>query len=184
MPTVLLCGEHTAQGFNCVLQALIPQTVQGESSRSPLRDEQWLSCCALLLLALVPSRCSWLVLMSGNKIFFFLWELGFIWWKFLELQAPRRQYLKWPWETSSEEARLGEPGYGEVLQQRAGSLNIERLLLSKGKPHNLKWRNLVLFCMGICKSLGSLKIFLLRHLIYLGPLEIRFLHSWDTRRWL
>ena len=184
MPTVPLCGEHTAEGFNCVLQALIPQTLQGESSRSPLRDEQWLSCCALLLLALVPSRCSWLVLMSGNKTFFFLWELCFIWWKFLELQALRRQYLKWPWETCSEEVRLGEPGYGEVLQQRAGSLNIERLLLNKGNPHNLKWRNVMLFCMGICKSLGSLKIFLLRHLIYLGPVEIRFLNSRDTRRWL
>ena len=47
---------------------------------------------------------------------------------------PRRQYLK-----RTELKRSGEePGYVEVLQQRAGSLNIKRLLLIKGSQisHN------------------------------------------------
>ena len=44
----------------------------------------------------------------------------------------------------SEKAR-GELGYIGFLQQRAGSLNVKRLLLIKEK---------------LCKSLGSLKSFL------------------------
>ena len=36
-----------------------------------------------------------------------------------------------------------EPGYTEVLQQRANGLNVKRLLLIKGKPDIS--RNLVLF---------------------------------------
>ena len=58
------------------------------------------------------------------------WELYFIWWKFLGLQA---------WEAAShiilrncsKEEKWEEPGYIEVLQQRAGNLNIKRLLLMK-----------------------------------------------------
>ena len=40
----------------------------------------------------------------------------------------------------------GEPGYVGVLQQRAGSVNVKRLLLIK-KTRYVKLRNLVLFCV-------------------------------------
>ena len=56
------------------------------------------------------------------------WELCFLWWT--EGFQSRRQHLKQPWEKCSDEARR-ELEYIGVLQQRAGSLNIKRLLLTK-----------------------------------------------------
>ena len=52
-----------------------------------------------------------------------------------------------------------EPGYTEVLQQRAGSLNIKRLLLIKGRQICQVKDFSSFLCMGRCKSPGSLKSF-------------------------
>ena len=52
-----------------------------------------------------------------------------------------------------------EPGYIEVLQQRAGSLNIKRLLLIKGRQICQVKEFSSFLCMGRCKSPGSLKSF-------------------------
>ena len=53
-----------------------------------------------------------------------------------------------------------EPGYTEVLQQRAGSQNIKNwLLIEENKISQVKKFSTFL-CTGICKSLGSLKTFL------------------------
>ena len=64
-------------------------------------------------------------------------------------------------ETASQVAlprRQGEePGYIEILQQRAGSQNIERLLLFKENQISHVKEFSVFLCMGRCKSLGSLK---------------------------
>ena len=53
---------------------------------------------------------------------------------------------------------VGEPGYMEVMQQRAGSLNVNWLLL-KGKqvPRVEEFSAFLLICMERCKSLVSLK---------------------------
>ena len=51
-------------------------------------------------------------------------ELNFIQQKFLGLK-PSRQHLKWPLEDYSDEVGEEEPGYIEVLKQRAGSLNVK-----------------------------------------------------------
>ena len=50
--------------------------------------------------------------------------------------------------------------YIEVLQERAGSLNIKRLLLIKGNHISQVKEFSAFLCMGRCKSLGSLKSFL------------------------
>ena len=53
---------------------------------------------------------------------------------------------------------MGEPGYVEVMQQKAGNLNVKWLLL-KGKqiPQVKEFSAFLLICMERCKSLGSLK---------------------------
>ena len=63
-------------------------------------------------------------------------------------------------ERTAPRRRSGEPGYIGVLQQRAGSLNIKRLLLVKeNQISQIKEFNAFL-CMGRYKSLGTLKSFL------------------------
>ena len=86
------------------------------------------------------------------------WELCFIWWKFLGLK-PRRKHLKWPWENCSKKVggRREKPGYIEVLQQRAGSLKMKRLLLIKENQITQVKAVSSFLCNGRCKGLGSLK---------------------------
>ena len=86
------------------------------------------------------------------------WELCFIWWKFLGLK-PRRKHLKWLWENCSEKVGGGseKPDYTEVLQQRAGRLNIKRLLLIKENQITQVKAFSSFLCNGRCKGLGSLK---------------------------
>ena len=50
-----------------------------------------------------------------------------------------------------------EPGYIEVLQQWAGSLNIKRLLLIKENQLSQVKEFSTFLCVGRCKSLGLLK---------------------------
>ena len=60
------------------------------------------------------------------------WELYFIWWEILgrqALEAAAHIILK----NCSKEEKWKEPGYVGVLHQRAGNLNIKRLLLIKEK---------------------------------------------------
>ena len=65
--------------------------------------------------------------------------------------------------------RRGEkPGYIEVLQQRAGSLNIKRLLLIKENQLSQVKEFSALLYMGRCKRLNSLKSFIHIRLSYLG----------------
>ena len=59
----------------------------------------------------------------------------------------------------SKEVR-GELGSTEVLQQRAGSWNIKRLLLIKENQISQVKEFSAFLCMRRCKSLGSLKSFL------------------------
>ena len=54
----------------------------------------------------------------------------------------------------------GKPAYIGVLQPRAGSLNIKRLLLIKDNQICLVKEFGAFLCVGRCKSLGSLKSFL------------------------
>ena len=61
---------------------------------------------------------------------------------------PERTALRRPGE---------EPDYIEVLQQRAGSLNIKRLLLINGNQISQVKEFSAFLYMGRCKSLGSLK---------------------------
>ena len=56
--------------------------------------------------------------------------------------------------------RQGEqPGYIEALQQRASSLDIKILLLIKENQIS-QVKEFSVLCMGRCKNLGSLKLFL------------------------
>ena len=56
--------------------------------------------------------------------------------------------------------RQGEqPGFLEALQQRASRLNIKRLLLIKENQIS-QVKEFSVLCMGRCKNLGSLKLFL------------------------
>ena len=64
---------------------------------------------------------------------------------------PERTVLRRPGE---------EPGYIEFLQQRAGSLNIKRLLLIKENQISPVKELSAFLCMGRCRSLDSLKTFL------------------------
>ena len=50
-----------------------------------------------------------------------------------------------------------EPGYIEVLQQRADSMNINRLLLMKENQISQVKEFSTFLCRGRCKSLGLLK---------------------------
>ena len=50
-----------------------------------------------------------------------------------------------------------EPGYIEVLQQRADSMNIKRLLLMKENQISQVKEFSTLLCKGRCKRLGLLK---------------------------
>ena len=55
---------------------------------------------------------------------------------------------------------MEEPGYKEVLQKRAGSLNIRRLSLMKEIQIFQVEEFSAFLCMGRYKSLVSLKLFL------------------------
>ena len=70
-----------------------------------------------------------------------------------------------------------EPGCMEVLQQRAGSFNIKRLLLIKENQISQVKGFSAFLCMGICKSLWSLKYSFQMHLSYLGQNAV-FFPSW------
>ena len=64
-----------------------------------------------------------------------------------------------------------EPGYIEVLQQRASRLNIEKLLQIKGNQLFQVKEFSAFLCMGIYKSLVSLKSFLSYAPHHLGPVS-------------
>ena len=64
---------------------------------------------------------------------------------------PERTALRRPGE---------EPDYIEVLQQRAGSLNIKRLLLIKENQISPVKELSAFLCMGRSKNLGLFKTFL------------------------
>ena len=116
---------------NSGLSGVFPLTVRGPESGSNVPAGP----CSLLALGQDPSSCG-LKRQSQPKS----WELCFIWWKIFGLQA---------WESASQSnleklllgdwwgmggggGREGRVGYNGVLQQRAGSLNIKRLLSVKG----------------------------------------------------
>ena len=103
-------------------------------------------------------------------MFYSLWMFG--------LQAER-EHLKCPWENCSEEARRGARLYilKEVLQQRAGSLNVKKLLFKENQVSQVKGFSAFL-CTGRCKSLDSLKSFFGMHLSYLW-LESCVFTSWN-----
>ena len=92
-----------------------------------------------------------------------------------------RQHLKKPWENCLEEA--GEkPGYVEALKQRAGSLNMKRLLLIKESQITQVKEFRAFLYMGRCKILGSMKWFLwyvpqLSGASFMGFHILRFLSS-------
>ena len=88
---------------------------------------------------------------------------------------PRRQYLK-----RTELKRSGEePGYIEVLQQRAGSLNIKRLLLIKENQISQVKEFSTFLCIGRCKSLSSLESFLPYASQLSGPVSF-IVHIWSS----
>ena len=87
------------------------------------------------------------------------WELCFIWQGIFRTSSLGDSISSNPERTALR--RLGdEPGYIEVLQQRAGSLNIKRLWLIKENQITQVQEPSAFPCMGRCKSLGSLKSFL------------------------
>ena len=88
------------------------------------------------------------------------WELCFIRWEFLGLQTWETASPVTQRELTTPRRRGEEPGYIEVLQQRAGSLNIKRLLLLKENQISQVKEFSAFLCMGKCKSLGSVKSFL------------------------
>ena len=53
-----------------------------------------------------------------------------------------------------------EPGYTDVLQQRAGSLNIRLLSIKENQISQVEEFSAFLCVMGRCKNLGSVKSFL------------------------
>ena len=85
------------------------------------------------------------------------WELCFIRWEFLGLQTWETASPVTQRELTTPRRRGEEPGYIEVLQQRAGSLNIKRLLLLKENQISQVKEFSAFLCMGKCKSLGSQK---------------------------
>ena len=93
--------------------------------------------------------------------------------KIFRTSSPRDSISSNPEKTASR--RWGdEPGYIEVLQQRAGSLNIKRLLIIKENQifQAKEFRTFV--CMGRCKSLDSLRSFLWYAPRLLGPVSYIF----------
>ena len=56
--------------------------------------------------------------------------------------------------------RAEDPGYIEVFQEREGSLNIKRLILMKGNHISQVKEFSTFLCMGRCKNMDSLKLFL------------------------
>ena len=120
------------------------------------------------------------------------WELRFTWQTFWGLQAWKAA-SQLTLRDRSKEARV-EPGYIGVLQQRADSWNIKKLLLIKENQTSQAKEFSAFLCMGRCKSLGSLQSFLrcapqlpgARSLFFpiLSPLRgtacggLRWLRSW------
>ena len=82
-----------------------------------------------------------------------------MWWEILGLPSLGDSISSDPERTALR--RLGEePGSIEVLQQRAGSLNVKRLLQIKENQMSQAQELCAFLCIGRCKSLGSLKSFL------------------------
>ena len=79
-----------------------------------------------------------------------------------EITSPRRQE---------------KPGYTDLLQQRAGSLNFKRLLLIRGNQISQVKKCSAFLWMGRCKSLDSLKSFL----SYASPLSGASLSELELR---
>ena len=75
-----------------------------------------------------------------------------------------------------------EPGYTEVLQQRADSLNIKILLLIRGNQIS-QVKEFSILCVGRCKHLGWLNSFLHMYLSSLGPNPVS-LFPLRSGRWL
>ena len=109
------------------------------------------------------------------------WELCFIQWEYLGLQAPGDSISSNPERTALR--RWGkESGYIEVLQQRAGSPNIKRLLLIKENQISQVKEFCVFLGMERWKSLGSLKSFL-SYACQLSWASILWSHmSWTSLR--
>ena len=89
-------------------------------------------------------------------VFFFFWELCFIWQEFLGLQAQEAVSQV----TLREQLWGRQPAYIEVLQQRAGGLNVRGLLLVKENQISQVKEFSTFLCMRRWKSLGSPKSFL------------------------
>ena len=83
------------------------------------------------------------------------WELCFIWWGFLGLKPESSRSN--PERIALRRWSGGETGYIEVLQQRAGSLNIKILLFIKENQISQVKEFSAFLCMERCKSLCSLK---------------------------
>ena len=82
-----------------------------------------------------------------------------------------------------------EPGYVEVLHQRAGSLNIKRLLLIKENQISQVKEFSAFLCLGRCKILDSLESFLCYASEQSGArilcfLILRLLRGWLIGEWL
>ena len=84
------------------------------------------------------------------------WELCFIWWTFLGLQAPETA-SQITLRDCSEEARREARIYRSFCNKRPGSQNIKGLLLRKENQMSQVKEFSAFLCMGRCKSLGSLK---------------------------
>ena len=80
-------------------------------------------------------------------------------------------------EKTALRRRVEEPGYIEVLQQRAGRLNIKRLLFIKGNKISQVKECSTFLCIGSCTSLGSPKSFLSYYLTNLRPVHPEFLSA-------
>ena len=77
----------------------------------------------------------------------------------LRTSSPRDRISSYPMRTAPRRQEE-EPGDTEALQQRAGSLNIKRLLLIKENQVAQVKKFSTFLCMGRCKCLGSLKSFI------------------------
>lgn len=79
------------------------------------------------------------------------WELCLIQWEFFKLG---RQCFQWPRENCSRR-RGAEPGCEDILQQRAGSLDVKILLKKTRYP---KWKNLDFSVYGKMQEFGLSEI--------------------------
>ena len=86
-------------------------------------------------------------------------------------------------ERTALRRQAGEPGHIGVLQQRAGSLNVKRLLLTKENQTSQVKEFSAFLCMGRCESLGSLKSFLRYVPQVPGASILSFLRA-QCREWL